>query len=135
MTSIFIWKSAHPLPAVSSAGVRTISFYQGTDWWMEAQPTTQRSRSFRLTDVMEISPTVLHYDAQEMPREWVGQELLYKEDALPYCVWYHDAVKGTVDQIGEWMRWIVPSHEDRSPAEVWQYVPLQFSRDQKEGLQ
>lgn len=108
MPSIFIWKALHP-----NMSQQTVSYLSGSDWFLEEHETDSHSFSFidqsciTLNNSSDIT-SVLVYHSKKMPNNWVGSDIL-EMIIVPYQVIKSDSF-GTLEQIGEWLRFI--SNED-----------------------
>ena len=96
MPSIFIWKSTAPF----SPTVKTISYYAGSNWFLEDYGTHSKSAMF--LGQQTLSNDGIMYDIQWMPHDWVGPYVLEKIH-VPYSL-IRVTELGTLEQIGNWMR-------------------------------
>lgn len=96
MPSIFIWKAASPLSSSS-----TILYYSGANWFLEEH--TNYSYSYQYENQMKLSNEVIVYQATKMPQDWVGSEI-FETITIDYQL-IRDDSNGTLEQIGEWMRY------------------------------
>lgn len=104
MPSIFIWKATQP-----NKSQQMITYFSGSDWFLEEHEMESRSFSFidqtciTLTSSKDIT-SVLVYHAKKLPHNWVGSDIL-EIITVPYQLIKSDAF-GTLEQIGDWMRFI-----------------------------
>lgn len=104
MPSIFIWKAKQP-----NTSQQMITYFSGSDWFLEEHQTESHSFSFidqtciTLTNSEDIT-SVLVYHANKLPHNWVGSDIL-EIITVPYQLIKSDAF-GTLEQIGDWMRFI-----------------------------
>ena len=96
MPSIFIWKATAPF----SPTVKTISYYAGSNWFLEDYGS--HSKSAMYIDQAILSEHGLLYDIQWMPSNWVGSYVL-EQSHVPYVL-IRTVEWGTLDRIGDWMR-------------------------------
>jgi hypothetical protein len=100
MPSIFIWKNNEP-----NTSKKQIRFYSGSNWILEDNDFS--SKSYMFLDQIVIpgfNDSVITYRAQQMPQDWVGSELLEVSN-VPFEQIKSDNY-GTLDKIGNWMRFI-----------------------------
>ena len=96
MPSIFIWKATTPF----SPTVKTISYYAGSNWFLEDYGT--HSKSAMYMDQATLSDNGFLYDIQWMPSNWVGSYVLEKAH-VPYAL-IRTVEYGMLERIGNWMR-------------------------------
>ena len=100
MPSIFIWKSNE-----TNTSKKQVRYYSGSNWFLEDNDFS--SKSYMLTDQAVINDNdnaVITFQAKKMPQDWVGSELL-EVTQVPYTQIKSDNY-GTLEQVGEWMRFI-----------------------------
>lgn len=95
MPSIFIWKAKTPVHTSS------IIHYSGTNWFLEEH--SNYSYSYQYDNQIMLSKEVIVYQAIKMPHNWVGSEIL-ETVQIGYQLLRDDS-NGTLEQIGEWMRY------------------------------
>jgi len=98
MPSIFLWKVSKPF----SPTVKTISYYAGSNWFLEDYGS--HSKSGMYTDQATLSEHGFMYDIQWMPSNWVGSYVL-EQSHVPYVL-IRTMEWGTLERIGDWMRFI-----------------------------
>lgn len=106
MPSIFIWKSDKQ---VSSK--KTIRVYSGSNWALEDNDYS--SKSYKLIEQIVIpgfNDSVITFNIKNMPQDWIGTELL-EVTQVPYELIKNDNY-GTLEQIGNWMRFTSSSEID-----------------------
>lgn len=88
---------------------KMITYFSGSDWFLEDREN--ESCSFSFIDQICIPSTngednipFLVYHAKRMPNNWVGSDIL-EIIQVPYQIIKSDSF-GTLEQIGEWMRFI-----------------------------
>jgi hypothetical protein len=100
MPSIFIWKSEAP-----NTSKKQIRFYSGSNWALEDYDFS--SKSYMFLDQIVIpgfNNSVITYHAKLMSQDWTGSELL-EVSLVPYEQIKSDNY-GTLERIGNWMRFI-----------------------------
>lgn len=106
MPSIFIWKAEEP-----NSSKKQIRVYSGSNWMLEDNDYS--SKSYMFLDQIVIpgfNDSVITYRAQQMPQDWIGSELLEVSN-VPFEQLKSDNY-GTLDKIGDWMRFISKSEMD-----------------------
>lgn len=106
MPSIFIWKSSKP-----NTSKKTIRIYSGSNWMLEDNDYS--SKSYKFIDQIVIpgfNDSVITFNVKNMPQDWIGTELLEVTQV------HYELIKtdnyGTLEQIGEWMRFTSTSEID-----------------------
>lgn len=97
MPSIFIWKASEPF----SPTVKTISYYAGSNWFLEDYGSYSKSAMYMDATLSEHG---LLYDIQWMPSNWVGSHIL-EQSHVPYAL-IKTVEWGMLERIGNWMRFI-----------------------------
>ena len=109
MQSIFIWKSHMP-----NNSNEYINYYSGSNWVLESSNNTESNSYIFIGQNMlnidankhelveEFGNRVVIFDIKMMPINWVGSDY-FEGVKLPYRKIKTD-LYGTLDQIGEWMR-------------------------------
>ena len=115
MPSIFIWKATAPF----SPTVKTISYYAGSNWFLEDYGS--HSKSAMYVDQTTLSEHGLLYDIQWMPSNWVGSYVLEKLQ-VPYSL-IRVVELGTLERIGNWMRFTTKHDVSAEERElVWKQI-------------
>jgi hypothetical protein len=100
MPSIFIWKVEEP-----NTSKKQIRYYSGSNWTLEDNDFSSKSYIFLDQIVIPgFNDSVITYRAKQMPQDWVGTELLEVSN-VPFEQIKSDNY-GTLDKIGNWMRFI-----------------------------
>jgi len=98
MPSIFIWKSDEP-----NNSTKNIKFYSGSNWSLEENGNISKSYIYLEQIVIsESNNSVITFQSKDMPKDWVGSELL-EVICVPYELVKSDNY-GKLEKIGDWMR-------------------------------
>jgi hypothetical protein len=98
MPSIFIWKA--DLPNTSKDYIK---MHLGSNWMLEENEYETNSYMYKEQIVIpEINNSVITFNFKNMPRDWMGSELLEIVN-VPYKLIKSDDY-GTLEMIGCWMR-------------------------------
>jgi hypothetical protein len=109
MPSIFIWKSDSP-----NTSSKQIRYYTGSNWVLEDYEYSSKSYQFlEQTVIPGFDDSVITFNVKQMPTDWVGNELL-EVTCIPYEQIKSDNY-GTLDKIGEWMRFTLKQNIDFFP--------------------
>jgi hypothetical protein len=100
MPSIFVWKSD-----TINTSKKQIRYYSGSNWSLEDDDYSSKSYMFLNQIVIPgFNDSVITFNAKKMPQNWVGSHLLEVTNVA------YEHIKtdnyGTLDRIGEWMRFI-----------------------------
>lgn len=95
MPSLFIWKAVEPF----SPTVKTISYYAGSNWFLEDYGSHSKSAMYMEATLSEHG---LLYDIQWMPTNWVGSHVL-EQSQVPYSL-VRTLEYGVLERVGNWMR-------------------------------
>ena len=100
MPSIFIWKAT-----TTNTSKKMIRMYSGSNWVLEENDYCSNSKSYIYLDQIVISESndlLITFHTKKMPADWVGSDLL-EVSYVPYEMIKSDTM-GTLEMIGEWMR-------------------------------
>jgi len=111
MPSLFMWKATSPLPPTS------LTYYSGSDWFLEEHSTYCKSAMFLNQQTLSNHGWV--YDIKWMPTNWVGSHLL-ENVSVPYALIKEDTL-GRLEQWGDWMRFTTYREVDDKEAE-WERI-------------
>jgi len=111
MPSLFVWKATSPFPSTS------ITYYSGSNWFLEEHSTYSRSAMYLNQHTLSNHGWV--YDIKWMPTNWVGSHFL-ENVSVPYALIKEDAL-GRLEQLGEWMRFSTYHEVDDKEVE-WERI-------------